>query len=91
MAVGTGRLVSGVGTAPCKVIHAHMHVKAAEDLWGLKLVLQKAWQVSSIPPIPRRERLDAISRCYQDRSPGWMRGDTKGRVKDEGSDAESQR
>lgn len=32
MAVGKGRLVSGMDTAPCKVIHAHTQVKAAEGL-----------------------------------------------------------
>lgn len=32
MAVGKERLVSGMGTVPCKVIHAHTQVRAAEGL-----------------------------------------------------------
>lgn len=32
MAVGKGRLVSVTGTAPCKVVHAHTQVRAAEGL-----------------------------------------------------------
>lgn len=32
MTVRKGRLVSGVGTAPCKVIHAHTQVREAEGL-----------------------------------------------------------
>lgn len=32
IAVGKRRLVSGTGTAPCKVIHAHTQVRAAEGL-----------------------------------------------------------
>lgn len=53
------RRVSGVGTAPCEAIRAHTHVRAAEDLWGFKLVLQKARQASVIHPVPRSKE----SRC----------------------------
>lgn len=52
MAVGKGRLVSGVGTAPCRVIHAHTQVRAAEGLQGFKFILQKARQVPVIYPVP---------------------------------------
>lgn len=67
MAVGKGRLVSGMGTAPCKVIHTNTQVRAAEGLQGLKSVLQKAQQVPGIYPVPRN------------RSPGgnWMLSTTE--------------
>lgn len=41
MSVRTRGPVSGGGSAPCYVIHTQMHVKAAEDLWGFRLGLQK--------------------------------------------------
>lgn len=55
MAFGKGSLVSGTGTAPCKVVHAHTQVRAAEGLEGFKFVLQKAQQVPGIYPVPRNK------------------------------------
>lgn len=55
MAFGKGRLVSGMGTAPCKVIPTHTQVRAAEGLQGFKFVLQKAQQVPGIDPVPRNK------------------------------------
>lgn len=52
MAVGKGKLVSGVGTAPCRVIHTHTQVRAEEGLYGSKFIIQKAQQVPVIYPVP---------------------------------------
>lgn len=67
MAVGNGRLVSGVGTAPCRVIQAHTQVRAAEGLQGFKFILQKARQVPVIYPVPGyiRTGVQVATGCYQ--------------------------
>lgn len=71
MAVGKRRLVSGMGTAPCKEIHTHTQVRAAQGLQGFTFVLQKAQQVPGIYPVPKNKSPGGSwMPPSRDRSPG---------------------
>lgn len=62
------------GQRSCKVIHTDRQVRAAEDLQGFKPVLQEAWQVSVVHPVPSSKSPGAASRT---RRPGRTQPDTK--------------